>query len=144
MKITKLLAGAICLALFATACKKEDQGNLGPIAGQWKATYQVTTATFQGQIIRDTANILVEGDYVVFRESDTVYVVDHGQEAEVNFYRINGRSIVISPNPSCTGAGSDDFRIDYIHAGEMSFSEPQIIVVHGVTTKATVATIFKK
>lgn len=144
MKITKLLAGAICLALFASACKKEDREALGPIAGQWKATYQVTTATYEGQIIKDTANILVEGDYVAFRERDTVLVVDHGHEAVVNFYRINGHSIVISPNPSCTGAGSDDFRIDYIRAGEMSFSVPQIIVLHGVTTKATVATIFKK
>lgn len=144
MKIIKLLAGALCLALFAIACKKEDRKAFAPIAGQWKATYQVTTATYEGQIIKDTADILVEGDYVAFRESDTVLVVDHGQEAVVNFYRINGRSIVISPNPSCTGAGSDDFRIDYIHAGEMSFSVPQIIVLHGITTKATVATIFKK
>jgi len=144
MKIIKLLAGASCLALFAIACKKDDRDRLGPIAGRWKATYQVTTAIFEGQIIRDTTNILVEGDYVAFRERDTVYVVDHGQEAEINFYRISGRSIVISPNPGCTGEGSDDYRIDYIHAGEMSFSEPQIIIVHGVTTKATVATIFKK
>lgn len=144
MKTTKLLAGALCLVLFATACKKDDNQSLGPIAGQWKATYLITTATFQGQIIKDTADILVEGDYAEFRKTDTVYIVDHGREAVTNFYRVDGRSIVISPNPNCTGEGSDAYRIDYIHAGEMSFSVPQIIVIHGITTKATVATIFKK
>lgn len=145
MKMTKLFAGAVCLTMLTTACKKDDrQEPLGPIAGKWEATLQTTTGTVLGQTSTDTVNILVEGDYAEFRVKDTMYVVDHGCEPETNFYKINGSAIVFSDNAGFTGESNDTFRLDYIRASEMSFSHTEIISRHGVLVKAKVSTIFKK
>ncbi|QEH41247.1 hypothetical protein [Chitinophaga sp. XS-30] len=143
MKLTKLLAGAACLAIIASACKKDkDDDQLGSILATWGPEFDVVSVTTMGQSTSDTSWSYEEEDTYTFKTNDTL-VINEGGIEETVFYAISGRRIVFSENDDFTGT-NDTMHIDYIHATEMSISETETTTLEGVSITTKYATIFRK